>query len=174
MTTLELNILSKRIHELNKKWWSDLETGEEIVRNKYELLQLTLSEIAEAMEGERKNLMDDHLPHRKMAEVEMADAAIRLFDFAGGFKYYLFAVEFHFKEAYKPQQLFFISEQIVRISKSESCSGQHISIAIAMIEYYCTINGYDLYSAIEEKLMYNITRQDHTHEARKSANGKKF
>ena len=38
---------------------------------------LTISEIAEAMEGERKNLMDDHLPHRKMAEVEIADAYIR-------------------------------------------------------------------------------------------------
>ena len=35
---------------------------------------LIVSEIAEAMEGERKDLMDDKLPHRKMAEVELADA----------------------------------------------------------------------------------------------------
>ena len=44
-------------------------------------------EIAEAMEGERKDLMDDHLPHRKMAEVELADAVIRILDYAGAFGY---------------------------------------------------------------------------------------
>jgi hypothetical protein len=31
----------------------------------------------------RKDLMDDHLPHRKMAEVELADAVIRICDLAG-------------------------------------------------------------------------------------------
>lgn len=48
---------------------------------------LIVSEIAEAMEGERKNLQDDKLPHRKMAEVELADALIRIFDYAGGMNY---------------------------------------------------------------------------------------
>jgi NTP pyrophosphatase (non-canonical NTP hydrolase) len=28
--------------------------------------------------------MDDHLPNRKMEEVELADALIRIFDYAGG------------------------------------------------------------------------------------------
>lgn len=46
-------------------------------------LMLMVSEIAEAMEGLRKNLMDDKLPHRKMAEVEMADAVIRIADWCG-------------------------------------------------------------------------------------------
>lgn len=46
-------------------------------------LMLIVSEIAEAMEGDRKGLMDDHLPDRKMFEVELADAAIRIFDLAG-------------------------------------------------------------------------------------------
>lgn len=45
---------------------------------------LIVSEIAEAMEGDRKNIMDDHLPHRKMVECELADALIRIFDMAGG------------------------------------------------------------------------------------------
>lgn len=48
---------------------------------------LIVSEVAEAMEGERKDLMDDKLPHRRMAEVELADAMIRIFDYAGGFGY---------------------------------------------------------------------------------------
>jgi NTP pyrophosphatase (non-canonical NTP hydrolase) len=56
-----------------------------IVRNKGELLMLMVSEISEAMEGERKNLMDDKLPHRKMAEVELVDALIRIFDYAGAY-----------------------------------------------------------------------------------------
>jgi hypothetical protein len=35
------------------------------------------------MEGHRKNLADDKLPHRSMFEVELADAIIRIFDMAG-------------------------------------------------------------------------------------------
>ena len=80
-----LNELANEIHENNHRWWHDLETGERLDRNKGEMLMLIVSEIAEAMEGERKNLMDDHLPHRKMAEVELADAMIRIFDYAGAY-----------------------------------------------------------------------------------------
>lgn len=47
---------------------------------------LTVSELAEAMEGDRKALPDDKLPHRQMREVELADAVIRIFDMAGGFE----------------------------------------------------------------------------------------
>lgn len=47
------------------------------------MLMLVVSEIAEAMEGDRKNLMDDHLTDRPMFEVELADAVIRIFDLAG-------------------------------------------------------------------------------------------
>lgn len=43
---------------------------------------LAVSELAEAMEGHRKNLMDDKLPHRKMFEVELVDALVRIFDMA--------------------------------------------------------------------------------------------
>lgn len=52
-------------------------------REKGTLLMLIVSEVAEAMEGERKNLMDDKLPHRLMAEVELADAVIRIADYCG-------------------------------------------------------------------------------------------
>ena len=48
-------------------------------------LALIHSEVSEAMEGDRKSLMDDKLPHREMMEVELADAVIRIFDLAGGY-----------------------------------------------------------------------------------------
>jgi len=81
-----LNRLASKIHKLNHKWWHDKD-GNRLERNKGELLCLIHSEISEAMEGERKDLMDDHLPHRKMAEVELADALIRILDYASGFGY---------------------------------------------------------------------------------------
>lgn len=66
-------------------WWTDLATGESLIgrRNVGETLMLIVSEIAEAMEGHRKGLMDDHLPDRPMIEVELADALIRICDLAG-------------------------------------------------------------------------------------------
>lgn len=75
-----LNVLANDIHDdsVSAGWWDD---GDD----KYVLatkLMLVVSEVAEAMEGLRKDQWDDHLPHRKMVEVEVADALIRLLDFA--------------------------------------------------------------------------------------------
>jgi NTP pyrophosphatase (non-canonical NTP hydrolase) len=115
-----LNALSALVHDANHKWWIDVRDGvTPLHRNKGELLALIHSEISEALEGERKNLMDDKLPHRKMAEVELADAVIRILDYAAGY-------------------------------------------------------GYDIGGAFVEKMAYNRTREDHTHEARKIAGGKQF
>ena len=80
------NELSKLVHAARLKWWQDPNTGEPIKRNKAELICLMHSELSEAMEGERKNLMDDKLPHRKMAEVELVDCIIRILDYAGAFE----------------------------------------------------------------------------------------
>ena len=113
-----LNSLAADIHKLNHNWWHGMD-GAKLQRNKGELLCLIHSEISEAMEGERKDLMDDKLPHRKMAEVELADAIIRILDYAAGFNY-------------------------------------------------------DISGAIHEKLIYNLSRQDHSLEARAAAGGKKW
>lgn len=81
----QINQMSTVVHARNvvAGWWSDLATGEPKDRNVPELLCLIHSEISEGMEGHRKNLMDDKLPHRPMLEVELADAVIRIFDLAG-------------------------------------------------------------------------------------------
>jgi NTP pyrophosphatase (non-canonical NTP hydrolase) len=65
-------------------WWSDLATGERKDRNVAEMLALVHSEVSEALEGWRKGLMDDHLPSRRMLEVELADVVVRVCDMAGG------------------------------------------------------------------------------------------
>lgn len=87
ITMTTLNDYARTCHQANDKWWRDPATGEQIERNKGELLMLIVSEVAETMEGERKNLMDDKLPHRKMAEVELVDVLIRVFDYAGAYGY---------------------------------------------------------------------------------------
>lgn len=61
-------------------------------RNKGEALALIHSELSEALEAVREEgssyrPMDKHLPHRQSVTVELADAVIRIMDFAEGFGY---------------------------------------------------------------------------------------
>ncbi len=87
--------MEKQINELRdlcynqayEAGWHTNEDGSLKDMNKGQMLCLIHSEISEAMEGERKNLMDDKLHHRKMAEVEMADAMIRILDYCGRWGY---------------------------------------------------------------------------------------
>lgn len=81
---MTLNDYAAEVHRANAKWWVDLHTGEKLKRNVGELLCLVHSEISEEMEGHRKNLPDDKLPHRQMFEVELVDAMIRIFDIGAG------------------------------------------------------------------------------------------
>lgn len=80
---------------LSSGWWIDAETGQDV--RKWEpkyfklwvgtKLALIHSEVSEGLEGHRKGLMDDKLPHRQMLEVELADAVIRICDLAGGLNF---------------------------------------------------------------------------------------
>ncbi|WP_245424552.1 hypothetical protein [Sinorhizobium sp. BJ1] len=79
-----INLFAADCHAASRKagWYTDPHTGKALERNVPEMLCLIHSEISEAMEGFRKNLADDKLPHRKMIEVELADAMIRIGDLA--------------------------------------------------------------------------------------------
>lgn len=105
-------------------WHNDLKTGQPRTKEQNDELfptriALCHSELSEALEGHRKGLMDDHLSHRTMAEVELADVVIRVFDLAGAM-------------------------------------------------------GYDLGTAIQEKLEFNAARSDHKPENRRQSGGKAY
>jgi len=85
LISMGINQLSLESHRRARAsgWYTDLKTGQPKERNVGEQLALIHSEISEALEGHRKALVDDHLPHRTMVEVELADALIRIGDLAG-------------------------------------------------------------------------------------------
>lgn len=95
----DVNNLVATCHEASAAagWWSHRPPYSDVIDLRDELrartrfglalgaekLCLIHSEVSEAMEGWRKDADDDKLPHRKMIEVEMADAVIRIADLAG-------------------------------------------------------------------------------------------
>ena len=68
-------------------WWP-MKDGNVDTSNPYlfsSKLMLIVSELAEALEGDRKNLMDDKIAVYQARETELADAVIRIFDLAGAY-----------------------------------------------------------------------------------------
>lgn len=79
----DINSITEICHGLAKEagWWNGVNVKDPLLVPAK--LCLVHSEVSEAMEGARKNLIDDHLPTRSMLEVELADAVIRIMDLAG-------------------------------------------------------------------------------------------
>lgn len=173
---MDYNKLAKEIYNNNVSagWWN----GDVCI---YEKMQLISTEIAEATEGERKDLMDDHLPHRKMAEVELADALIRTLDL-GGRLGFLYRDEFAIPHGFVSLRNSIGMQHLglnMRVSKlaTDYWLGSPSTIyssLIASIVKCAEINGYDIEVAMFEKLEYNKTRSDHKVENRNKTNGKKF
>lgn len=171
---------AKKIYEQNKEigWWDAPD------RCLYECLQLVSTEIAEATEAERKDLMDDHLPHRKGGEVELADALIRVLDLGAhlginhvsvgcipwaignwsiGRKHWW--INSHLADFEHAA----LGGVVVTWKADESYS--RLIRAICMVAQSMS---YDLEGAMVEKLEYNKQRQDHKREERAKTGGKKF
>ena len=177
---MNIDELSKQIYNQNRQagWWDDPD------RCVFQCLQLVSTELAEATEGERKDLMDDHLPHRKMGEVELADALIRLLDLAGRYDW-IFNEYAHVHELITPDREraamhFGCNMALSDLGLAVTClmSGYRVSIrysiavrSIIMTADFC---GYDIEGAMMEKLEYNKQRADHKRENRAKDGGKKF
>lgn len=177
----ELDKLAQQIYQQNKAigWWDDPN------RCIYQTLQLVSTEIAEATEGERKNLNDDHLPWRAMGEVELADALIRLLDVGGRYQW-------HHDHTTGPHRM-------LQRGKIKTIGGQHLVANVALAEltiaiydnhhrdqiskaYTQVVNSviqiaedadYHIMAALYEKVEYNRDRADHKRENRQGKPGQK-
>lgn len=183
---MNYNRYAKSIYEWNKQvgWWDDPD------RCLYQTLQLVSTEVAEATEGERKDLMDDHIPTRKMGEVELADALIRVLDFGAHMNLEFnehttphgWAIEEGASIGKRHLAINMILMQLVEaydvdqesIAQDEVMINMWYSCLIKTIEAVAGMQGYDLEAATIDKMLYNQQRQDHKREARAAEGGKAF
>lgn len=135
-------------------------------------MMLVLSELAEAMEGHRKGLMDDHLPDYPMLHVEMADAAIRLLDLAGAYYIEVGRYELEMIRFLNAIELAGdVREQLFAICKFLTTQPEHgfdclpIRQGLYSIFAFCQFHKIDLAKLIDLKLAYNRQRADHKLEA---------
>ncbi len=189
---MNLNDEAKRVHAANAKWWIDINTGAPLDRNVGELLMLCVSELSEALEGHRKNLMDDKMPHRKMFEVELADELIRLLDMSGGFSLDLqrddndpdkhqrgpiYDYAWDGGNRNVAEGLLLLTREIVKAYDwhiQDTLRGDDLRYVIDGVLELGRLTGCDVWAAYEDKMAYNAVRADHKVENRLKADGKKY
>lgn len=197
MKDLITNQLAEAIYKYNVKagWW------DEPVRPDGTTLALIHSEISESWGGFKMDIPDHHLPQYQNALVELADAAIRIYDFFGHKKwnvekaldsvYRLKAnqyipdfVNVRFAEYYTDLHYHVSAalegvrkNQVMQVSEANDevldVAAFELAIALDMI-YGCIKWGWPLVEAIGDKRAYNANRADHKRENRAKEDGKKF
>lgn len=173
--------LAKDIHDNeNKKWWTD-KHGKYISIPIYQVSMLITSELAEAMEGIRKNLNDDKLPHRKMFEVEMADTFIRLMDAMMGYSVNASVyIPTDVSEVINMGEVEFlehINREVSNLFNPNDIKYLHMVNYLKILDkihFYMGIKNYQLITTVLEKRAFNKIRTDHSNSEREKENGKKF
>jgi hypothetical protein len=140
-------------------WWTDIRTGARIAPTKAvvgEKIALIHSELSEALEANRKTLMDDKLPHRPGLDVELADAILRDTDLIG-------VLGLTEQSVQAIQAIMFLPRPAVALA-----------MVLRSIAEMATEYDLDLPGATAEKARYNANRLDHKIETRRLEGGKAY
>lgn len=157
------------VHARNVKagWWSEITTGEPKKRSVGELFILFVTEIAEAYEAWKGDMADDKLPHMRGISVELADLGIRWADFCGaalaGRVVYDSRVDNPGDAMF--QEIVAIANRYEAIRKTPQAAGAP--------EDGDFIESFDVADAVDQKLAFNASREDHRIENRLKEDGKR-
>ena len=192
------NVLRDAIYNHNVKagWW------DEPVRPDGTTIALIHSEISESWGGFQMDIPDPHLPQYSNALVELADSAIRIYDFFGHKKWdldkavntvyslrankYVEPFENINMAAYYADLHYHVSAALEGVRKNEVMSidtgtnevmdiaAFELAITLDMIYTACKKWDWPLEEALGDKRAYNANRADHKRENRAKEDGKKF
>lgn len=186
---MSLSSLLSKCHDQSFQmgWWSDCPPQDHPSFRWYICTKLCLihSEIDEACAPGN----DDHLPHRKAFEVEIADAAIRTLDLLGFLlrhnPTYLFAWQAYEADPWvypaEVENDFLLGLHMVTSRAMEAFRKGNVAVAVGnlgalidMIDMNQSAFGLHIEAAMLEKLAYNAKRADHQLVNRQADGGKSF